>query len=194
MQEKIGIKNGGLGKFIVIVGPSASGKTELVKALIKKIPNSARLITTTTRERRTEEKPTDYFFVSRAEFEKGIAAGDFFECADVYGNYYGSSKKVLDEFRKKYDYVFAVIDVQGAQTLKTKIPDALVIFLNPGSVQEIEKRLLRVRAGISQEELAKRHTKIAHELSLASTFDTVIENPEGHFAETVRKAMKIIKG
>jgi guanylate kinase len=66
------------GTFIVVVGPSAAGKTELVKALLKKIPNSARLVTSTTRERRPEEKPTDYFFISREEFEKGIADDKFF--------------------------------------------------------------------------------------------------------------------
>lgn len=185
-------KNGRPGKFIVIVGPSAAGKTELVKTLIKKIPNSARLVTTTTRERRPEEKPTDYFFISRAEFEKGIAEDDFFEYADVYGHLYGSSKKVLQKFREEYDYVFAVIDVQGAQTLKAKIPDALVIFLNPGSVQEIEKRLLRVRAGISKEELAERLKKITYELSLGPTFDVVIDNKEGYFSETVKKATETI--
>ncbi len=181
------------GKFFVIVGPSASGKTELVKALISKIPNSARLVTKTTRPRRPEEKETDYFFISREEFEKGIAEGDFFEYAEVYGNLYGSSKKVLDDFRSKYDYVFAIIDVQGAQTLKEKMPDAHFIFIRPGSIEDIKKRLLRVRRSISTDELQKRLENIAHELSLAETFETVIENPDGRFSEAVQKAMEVVK-
>lgn len=182
------------GKFIVIVGPSAAGKTELVKALIKKIPNSGRLITTTTRQYRPEEKSTDYFFVTREVFEKGIAEDEFFEYADVYGNWYGSSKKVLEKFRQDFDYVFAIIDVQGAQTVKAKIPDACVIFINPGSVEAVEKRLLRVRAGISKDELQKRHAKIAHELSLAPTFDFVVNNADGQFNEALKSLEKIILG
>ena len=183
------------GKFIVIVGPSASGKTELVKALVKRVPNSARLVTTTTRERRPGEKD-DYFFTSREEFEKGIAAGEFFEYAEVYGNFYGCSKKVLDDFRAKFEYVFAIIDIQGAETLRRKIHDAFVIFIRSGSLDEIKARLIRARggvSGISKEELEKRLDTAAQELSLASTFDAIVENREGHFAETVEGAINIIK-
>lgn len=181
------------GKFIVVVGPSAAGKTELVKTLLKKIPNSARLVTSTTRERRPEEKPTDYFFISREEFEKGIADGEFFEYADVYGNLYGSSKKVLEQFRQQYDCVFAVIDVQGAQTLKAKIPDARVVFINPGTAEQVEKRLVRVRRDISPEELKKRHEKIAQELALAPTFDFVVANADGQFPQAVAALEAIVR-
>lgn len=179
------------GKFIVIVGPSASGKTKLVTELLKKIPGSARLITTTTRERRPGEKD-DYFFISRPEFEKGIAGDTFFEYADVYGNYYGSSRTVLEEFLAKYKYVFAIIDVQGAKTLKTKIKDAVIIFVNPGSTEEINRRLTSERAETSKDELQKRMETVKAELALAPTFDYVVENREGHFEEAVADALKII--
>jgi|CXWK01.1.fsa_nt_gi guanylate kinase len=188
------MKEGKTGKFFVIVGPSASGKTELVKELIKRIPNSARLVTTTTRVRRPEELATDYFFINRQEFEKGIVDGDFFEYAEVYGNLYGPSKKVLADFLSKYDYVFAIIDVQGAVTLKEKMKDARVIFIHPGSVEQIKNRLKRVRRGISEEELQKRLHQVSHELSMAPAFEHIVQNPEGCFDEAVQGVMSIVLG
>jgi guanylate kinase len=182
------------GKFIVIVGPSASGKTDLVDALVKKIPHATRLVTTTTRPQRPHEKHAEhYFFISRDEFEQGIAAGDFFEYADVYGNYYGSSQKNLDDTRAKFEYVFAIIDVQGARTLKNKVPDAFVIFLHPGSLDDLKRRIKKVRADISPEELQKRLDTAEKEIALAPTFDATIDNIEGHFDQTVHKVELLLK-
>ena len=130
------------GKFIVIVGPSASGKTELVKALVKKIPEAIKLVTVTTREKRPGEvESKDYYFTNKQEFEARIQSGEFFEHAEVYGNYYGSSKKVLEETLENYKYVFAIIDIQGAKTLKSAMPESLTIFIKPGSIQDIKNRL-----------------------------------------------------
>ncbi len=179
------------GTFVVIVGPSASGKTKLVTELLKRIPDSARLITTTTRQPRPGEKD-DYFFISREEFEKGIAEDVFFEHAEVYGNLYGSSRKVLDDFLEKYSHVFAIIDVQGAQTLKHKIPDAVVIFVKPGSVEDIRRRLMSERRETSPEELQKRMDTVMHELSLEKNFDHVVDNNEGEFEATIQQVLKIV--
>lgn len=179
------------GKLIIIVGPSASGKTELVKALLKKVPHSIRLKTTTTRERRPGEED-DYFFIRRNEFEKKIQEGDFFEYAEVYGNLYGLSKTHLDEYRKSYDYVFALIDVKGAKTLKSKIPDALTIFIKPDSIEIMKRRIIKVRGNtLSPEELQKRLDTAMHEINLASTFDIVVENKEGYFTDTISEIMSI---
>jgi guanylate kinase len=180
------------GKFIVIVGPSAAGKTELVTALLKKIPHSARLITTTTRPRRPGEKD-DYFFISREEFEKGIQKEEFFEYAKVYGNFYGASKVVLDTLRAQYKYIFAIIDVKGAQTLKVKIPDALVVFIHPGSIEDTHRRIRKVRRDIAQDELQKRLDTATYELSLAPRFDVIVENKDGHFDDAVTTIETIIK-
>ena len=176
---------------MIIVGPSAAGKTELVKALLANIPSSTRLITTTTRPRRLDET-NEYDFVSTEEFEKGIERGDFFEYAEVYGNLYGSSKKMLDEQLAKFKYVFAIIDVKGATVLKSKLKEAKIIFLRPGSLEEIQKRIIKTRNDVSKEELQQRLDLAAHELSLASTFDAVVDNKEGHFEETVKKVMGLL--
>lgn len=181
------------GKFIVIVGPSASGKTMLVKALLERLPNSARLITTTTRAPRPgEQNGIDYYFLSRKEFEARIADNEFFEYADVYGNWYGSSQKVLSSFVDEYDYVFAIIDVQGAKTLKKKLPGCVRIFVKPNSIDEIKNRLQTDRADMPEKELEERLLKVEQELALASTFEAIIQNKEGKFKETVDSCVELL--
>lgn len=180
------------GKLIIIAGPSASGKTELVKRLIARMPNSARLVTTTTRQPRPDEI-NDYFFMSRAEFQEGIQSGNFFEYAEVYGNLYGVSKKVLSTFTEKYDYVFSIMDVQGTQTLKSKIPKALTLFIQPDSLNDIRRRILKERSDIPNIELEKRLETAAYEISQAPTFDVVIDNKEGKFEEMVQNVVEVLE-
>jgi len=182
------------GKFIIIVGPSTSGKTELVKALLKKVSNSARLISVTTRTRRPEEKDgVDYVFISRGEFEKRIKDSEFFEYAEVYGNLYGSSRKVLDSFLRHNAYVFAIIDIQGARTIKFQMPEAYVIFLHPGSIEVVHERMQKIRTDISAEQMKKRMETARHELSLAETFDAVVDNRRGHFDQAIESVIKILE-
>ena len=160
------------GKFVIIVGPSTSGKTEMVKALLERIPDSAKFVSMTTRAPRPDEKDgVDYVFVSCPEFEKRLAAGEFFEYAEVYGNLYGSSRKVLDTSLDRHPFVFAVIDFQGAQTIKAIMPEAFVVFLNPGSIEVVHDRMRKIRTDISEEQMKKRMETARHELSLANTFD-----------------------
>ncbi len=180
------------GKFVVIIGPSASGKTELVKALLARIPNSTRLKTKTTRGRRPGEKD-EYFFITLEEFMKGINEGDFFEYTEVYGNLYGSSKKELDSCLASFDFVFAIIDVKGARTLREKIPDALMIFVNPGPIENLRKRVLAVRGDIPENELQNRLVTAAYEMSFTNSFDAVVHNNEGCFEQAVMEAMSILE-
>jgi guanylate kinase len=181
------------GAFIVITGPSASGKTKLVERLLKNIPDSSRLITTTTRAPRPgEEDGVDYYFISREEFERRLKEDEFFEHAEVYGNLYGSSNIVLKETLEKSPYVFALIDIQGAQSLKEKMPQAFVIFLNPGSIDDIARRLKSERVNVNQEEIAKRIETATREIELRSHFDAEILNREGYFNDTVKQATALI--
>jgi len=183
-----------MGKFIVITGPSAVGKTVLVKTLLSKFPNSTRLVTYTTRQPRPNEKNgIDYFFIPRQDFSKRLDNNDFFEYAEVYGNLYGSSKKKLDELLGKFDYVFAIIDVQGAKTLKTKLPNATVIFISPGSISDIKTRLQKIRKGIPNDELKNRLTKAEYELTLAESFDYSVKNLEGQFETACNKVVELLQ-
>ncbi|MDB5259354.1 MAG: guanylate kinase [Candidatus Taylorbacteria bacterium] len=181
------------GTFIIIIGPSGSGKTELVRALLQRVPNSARMITATTRQPRPHERHgREYFFLERSEFEKGIARGDFFEHAEVYGNLYGLSRHILDGFLEKNDFVFLIIDEQGARRLKTDMPESFAIFIRPDSIADLEKRLITARPETPKEELRKRIDTARHELSMADEFDAVVENFDGRFGETVENTLKIL--
>lgn len=178
------------GRFIVITGPSAAGKTRLVDELLQRVPNAARLVTVTTRAARPGEKDgVDYFFISRGEFRKRLAENDFFEHAEVYGNLYGSSKRVLISFLERYQFVFAIVDVQGADALKRFIPDCTVLFLRPGSIGEIERRLKSRAMAVPSAEMKRRVLQAKQELSRADDFDGVIENREGEFDATIEQAL-----
>jgi guanylate kinase len=181
------------GKFIVVTGPSASGKSRLVDALLQKIPDSTRLVTVTTRALRINEKnEIDYYFVSREEFKKKLQGGEFFEYAEVYGNLYGSSKIILESFLNRFRFVFAIINIQGAKTLKEKIPESCVLFLRPGSVEDVARRLRDERMGVPVEEIEKRIITAAQEMSVSSSFDHMINNLEGRFDETVTSALDLL--
>ena len=182
------------GKFVIVTGPSASGKTRLVDFLVWQVPDSAKLVTVTTRLPRPGEKDgVDYFFTDRPIFEKRMAEGEFFEYAEVYGNLYGSSRKVLESFRERFSFVFAVIDVQGARTLKNAVTEAFAIFLRPENFADITRRLKVERRDMTEREFQERVLAAEKELSLAESFDAVIMNKEGDFESTGKQALDLIK-
>jgi guanylate kinase len=182
------------GKCIAIVGPSAAGKTELVKALISKLPHAARLITNTTRTPRTGEvHGKDYYFISDVEFKSKLEKGDLFEHAEVYGNWYGLSTTDLNRTLENNEYVFIIIDSKGARSIKNKLRDKLfTIFIKAGSLEEIKNRIQKIRTDITPKELQKRMDTVVDELATANSFDAVVENREGHFEETVEKVLKLL--
>ncbi len=182
------------GKFFVITGPSTSGKTVISRELLKRLPSSTRLITVTTRLPRPNEKEgVDYFFVTKDEFQGRLDAGVFFESAEVYGQQYGSSKNIVEKLLEKFEFVFAVVDVQGAQTLKQKMPEAFVFFIKPGSFEDIVHRLHGERTDTPEDELLERLAKAKIEIEMGESFDVVINNVEGKFEETLREMLEIIK-
>jgi guanylate kinase len=181
------------GRFVVITGPSASGKTTLVTTLLARVPDSARLVTMTTRRPRPGEKDgIDYFFITREEFEERLEEDEFFEYAEVYGNLYGSSSTVLNDSLLRYSFVFAIIDVQGAKTLSSKLPETITIFLKPDSIEELKLRLEEERNGTPQEEMERRLATATHELTLAKDFDHIVVNTEGQLEKTIRETLRIL--
>ena len=128
----------------------------------------------------------------RKEFEERLGRNELFEYAEVYGNFYGSSKQVLADFLERYQAVFAVVDVRGARTLKKELPDSQVVFLRPGSLEDIGKRLRSERMGVPEEDIARRLAAAKEEMALAETFDAVVENIDGRFDETVAKTLAIL--
>lgn len=134
---------GGLKKGLVFVisAPAGTGKTTLVRMLREEFVCVIESVSYTTRSPRTNEvHGKDYHFISEEEFEHKIAEGDFLEYARVFGNYYGTSRKFVEQQQEKGKHVLLVIDTQGALQLMQKM-QASFIFISPPSMQELRSRL-----------------------------------------------------
>jgi guanylate kinase len=172
-----------LGNLFILAAPSGAGKSSLIKALLEKHPstdehNNAMQVSVshTTRAPRTGE--TDglhYHFVDRTEFESLINQGAFFEHAEVFGNYYGTSKTVIEQTLRQGIDVFLDIDWQGARQVKAQIPDTATIFVAPPSKEELKRRLTE-RGQDSVEIIKQRMTKAVSEISHYHEFDFVVVN------------------
>ncbi len=128
----------------IVSAPSGSGKSTLLHGLLSTVPRLHFSISYTTRKPRgSEQNGREYFFISRQEFERMIRAGEFLEHADVFGNYYGTARRFLEEARERGQDLLLDIDVQGAAQIKQKLPEAVSIFILPPSREELERRLLR---------------------------------------------------
>ena len=128
----------------IVSAPSGSGKTTLTDELRKNVPRLIFSVSYTTRAARGSEKNgNEYFFVSREEFERMIGEDQFLEHAEVFGNYYGTARRFLDEAEERGDDLILDIDVQGAAQVRKKLPEAVSIFILPPSREELERRLRR---------------------------------------------------
>jgi guanylate kinase len=130
------------GILFIISAPSGSGKSTLVSQLRTLVEGLDFSISYTTRAPRgSEEDGREYHFTTRAEFERMIAAEDFLEWAQVFGNYYGTAVSALDHAKKAGKDLLLDIDVQGAVQVMKKLPEAVSIFILPPSPQVLEMRL-----------------------------------------------------
>lgn len=166
------------GKLIVISGPAGTGKGTVVNALIEKNADLALSISATTRAPRgTEQDGVNYFFKTAEEFEKMIENKELLEYANFVGNYYGTPKKyVLDQLDAGKNVILE-IEVVGALRVKENYPEAVLIFLLPPSMEELENRL-RGRGTDSEESIIKRLKRAEEELELKTKYDHCVVNDE----------------
>jgi len=167
-----------MNKMIIFSAPSGAGKSTIISHLLKSGFGLEFSISATTRAARgTEKHGVEYYFLSVDEFEKHIANDGFVEFEQVYeGRYYGTLKSELTRIWEKGNVVLFDVDVVGGINLKKKFGDqALSIFVQPPSVDELRKRLIG-RSTDSSEEIEKRIAKAELELSYASQFDKIIIN------------------
>ena len=130
------------GILFIISAPSGSGKSTLVNALRSQLGGLDFSISWTTREPRgSEQNGREYYFTTREEFERMVAAGEFLEHAEVFGNYYGTACRSLDEAKAAGRDLLLDIDVQGAQQVRQKMPDAVSIFIMPPNPKVLRTRL-----------------------------------------------------
>ncbi len=168
------------GNLFILSAPSGAGKSSLITALLKS--DSARpmqvSVSTTTRAMRPGEVDGQhYHFVDKTTFEKQIKQGAFYEYAEVFGNYYGTSEQAIDDQLAKGIDVFLDIDWQGAQQVRMKKPGVTTIFIAPPSQAELEKRL-RGRGQDSEDVIADRMAQAQSECSHYQEFDYIIVNDD----------------
>jgi guanylate kinase len=166
------------GMLIVVSSPSGGGKGTLIDRVLKTVPNVSYSVSFTTRSPRpSEEDGREYFFVDRATFEAMIERGDFLEWADVYGHLYGTSCMQVERERAAGHDIILEIDVQGAESIRKKIPDAVSIFILPPSFELLRERLL-ARGTDSAEALERRMRGAPSEVEQYRHFQYVILNDD----------------
>lgn len=168
------------GTVFIISAPSGSGKTTLTNRLLSLVPGLQFSISYTTREPRgSEENGREYFFVSRDEFEKMLGDGEFLEHANVFGNYYGTARRFLEQATRQGKDLLLDIDVQGAKQVKDKMPEAVSIFILPPSREELDKRLRgrsQAENVTSQEVIRRRLEEAAREIEKYPNYDYILVN------------------
>lgn len=165
-----------LGSIFVISAPSGAGKTTLIKKLRASVRGLVFSVSYTTRPPRAGEKHgREYYFVSRQEFKRRAAQGEFVEWARVHSQYYGTSWRTLREAQEVGQDVLLDIDVQGYRKLRRRIPDTVSVFLVPPSFADLEERL-RHRHEDAPEVIAERLAMSRREVAQWKEYDYVIVN------------------
>ena len=164
------------GNLIIISSPSGGGKGTLIREILKSVPDVGYSVSYTTRKRRKdEENARDYFFVSREKFDELIAAGELLEYAEVHGNLYGTSLMQVNSETDLGRDVILEIDVQGAESVRKKVPRAVSMFILPPSFEVLNERLT-ARETEKQEDLALRLKNSRDEVSRYKEFEYVVIN------------------
>jgi guanylate kinase len=166
------------GVLYIVSAPSGAGKTSLVKALLKTDPAIRLSVSHTTRAPRPGETDgRDYHFVSRPQFETMLAEGEFLEHAEVYGNFYGTSKgNIARDLNAGHD-ILLEIDWQGAEQVTQHFPQSASIFILPPSFSALRTRLAG-RGQDSDEVIERRLAAAAHDVAHAEAFDYIIVNDD----------------
>ncbi len=181
------------GTLFIVSAPSGAGKSSLIKALLDANPSSDMKVSvshTTRAARPGEIGGIHYHYIPVAEFKQQIENNDFFEWAEVFGNYYGTSRVMIEKTLEQGIDIFLDIDWQGARQIKQQMPDARGIFIMPPSREELERRL-NSRGQDSDEIIAKRMAEAQSEMSHYHEYDYLIINDD--FATALEDLHAIVR-
>ncbi|MEQ1911038.1 MAG: guanylate kinase [Vicinamibacterales bacterium] len=168
----------GQGRLFIVSAPSGAGKTTLVERLVEEIPQLRMSRSYTSRARRPGESDgVDYNFVTRERFEDMVAANDFLEWANVFGNLYGTCASDTERLLADGNDVVLVIDVQGARQVREVRPDATTVFVMPPSYAVLEQRL-RGRSKDAEAAIIKRLQVAREEVASFAEYDFIVLNDE----------------
>ena len=158
-----------------MTGPSGAGKGTLIQLVLPRFSELALCVSATTRERRPgEEDGVHYWFLTPAEFQRRIDAGEFLEWVDYVGNRYGTLRSEIDRLRGRGKAPLLELETEGARRVKRRVPEAVTIFVT-SPVEELERRL-RDRATESSGQIDDRISKAREQLQERDEFDHVVEN------------------
>ena len=179
------------GKLIIVSGPSGSGKSTVTKIVKDKLNIPLSISATTRNPRDGEINGKDYFFLSKEEFKNKIANDEFYEYAEVHGNYYGTLKKTVEDNLNRGLNVILEIDVQGALIAKEKKKDAILVFFRTKDMEVLEKRL-RDRKTDSEEVIQTRLKNAETELKYENKYNYTIINE--NLDDSIQELIDIIEG
>ena len=179
------------GKLIIVSGPSGSGKSTVTKIVKDKLNIPLSISATTRNPRDGEIDGKDYLFLSEEEFKNKIANDEFYEYAEVHGNYYGTLKKTVEDNLNKGLNVILEIDVQGALIAKEKKKDAILVFFRTKDMEVLEKRL-RDRKTDSEEVIQTRLKNAETELKYENKYNYTIINE--NLEDSIQELIDIIEG
>ena len=178
------------GLLILISAPSGAGKTSLVNEIIDRDDLLIKSVSHTTRAKRPgEEESIDYFFTTESEFNQMVSNNDFIEHAEVFGNFYGTSKNYVEENLDSGFDVILEIDWQGARQIQSVKREAISIFIAPPTKQELENRL-RKRGKDSEETISIRMSQATSDMKKAHSYNYVVVNDS--FATATKQLLTII--
>lgn len=164
------------GLYIVVSAPSGTGKTSILRKVMKMFPKMLFSVSYTTRPPRPDEEDgKDYYFISEEAFRDRIAQGEFAEWEENYGHLYGTSTKTMKAFLEKGFDLVLDIETRGAKTLKKNFPGGIFVFILPPSLDELKKRLNR-RGSDSEQKMEKRIEKALDEIKEVVWYDYIIIN------------------
>ncbi len=179
------------GRLFIVTAPSGAGKSSLIDALLKDDARLKLSVSYTTRAPRPgEQDGREYHFVDEPAFLAMLARGEFLESAEVHGNRYGTSQRVIEQALARGEDLVLEIDWQGAQQVRRLYPGCVGIFILPPSVAELERRM-RARGQDADAVIRRRLASAEEEISHAPEFDYVIINKD--FDEAKRDLQAIIR-
>lgn len=181
LQDQANSPRAGSRRIIVLSAPSGAGKTTIAHRLLERNPGWRFSVSATTRARRPNEvHGEDYHFLSVAEFQKRAAEGDLVEWEEIYGNYYGTLRSEVEQLLVpgNLSRIIFDVDVKGAMAIRQAFPnDALLIFIAPPSIEEMQRRLLARRTE-DPESVRRRIDRAGMEMAMREHFDHTVVNDD----------------
>lgn len=183
--------------FALIIGPTAVGKNTVLEAVLERLPEARHVLSTTCRAPRPGEVDgRDYHFLSCEAFKERALGGDFFEHAMYSNHAYGTSRSALERTMAAHPLAIKIVEIQGAEIIKRKMPEALTIFIAPGAFSDLPRRwdLRAAEKGmrIDLEDRARRLETARGEIARAHECDVTVVNWEGRLPETIDQVVALL--